>query len=148
MSRSKRDPEKEAFWRLVLEEHQRSGLSAREFCRNEGLAESSFHSWKRVLADRDQESKTPARPSAGHGPRSGQGKRLAPKNQDKKPSTGENSFVPVEVVPSPIATSQELTIRTPAGFTIDLPAAVDIVRFGQVLEVLGKQAPSSIRDVS
>lgn len=149
MSKSKRDPEKEAFWRLVREEHQQSGLTAREFCRNEGLSEASFHAWKRILADRDSEAKSSGgKRSAGRAAQSTQRKRVAPRSRKKQPASGANLFVPVEIVPSPIATPQELTIRTPAGFTIDLPATVDIARFGQVLEVLARQCPSSIRDVS
>ncbi len=33
----------------------RSGVTAREFCRREGLAESAFHFWKRELVRRDAE---------------------------------------------------------------------------------------------
>ncbi len=56
MSRAKRDLEKEAFWRLVGDEHRRSGLTARDYCRKEGVSEASFHSWKRVLKERDREA--------------------------------------------------------------------------------------------
>ena len=50
---SRRSFEKESFWRLVLEEHGRSGLSVREFCSREGLSVASFYGWKRTLRSRD-----------------------------------------------------------------------------------------------
>ena len=144
MSKAKRDPEKEAFWRLVGEEHQRSGLTAREFCRKEGLSEASFHSWKRVLAQRDREARARAdNRSTGRASRSGRGQRLAPSNRKKQPSAGSNSFVPVEIVSSPVLPSSELTIRTPAGFTIGVPSTVDVAQLGQVLEVLTSQPSPS-----
>jgi transposase-like protein len=66
--------EKEQFWRLVLEEQARSGLSAREFCRREAVSEPSFYAWRRKIGERDSESRVgrvmlpvtvidPARPS-------------------------------------------------------------------------------------
>lgn len=45
--------EKEQFWRMVLEEHARSGLSAREFCRREAISEPSFYAWRRKVRERD-----------------------------------------------------------------------------------------------
>ena len=53
-----RSVEKEQFWRMVLEEHKKSGLTAREFCRNESISEPSFYSWRRKLRNRDADSAT------------------------------------------------------------------------------------------
>jgi hypothetical protein len=50
-----RDPRKERFWRRMLRQWQRSGLSARAFCRQQGLSESNFYAWRRTLAQRDTE---------------------------------------------------------------------------------------------
>ncbi len=52
-----RDAEKEAFWRMVVQEQQKSDLSIRDFCRTEGLTESLFYAWRRELRHRDQEGK-------------------------------------------------------------------------------------------
>jgi hypothetical protein len=41
--------------------HASSGLTARDFCRNENLKESSFYAWRRELARRDEESSEPKR---------------------------------------------------------------------------------------
>jgi hypothetical protein len=48
-----RNMEREQFWRLVLEEHAKSGLNARAFCRRESISEPSFYAWRRKLRERD-----------------------------------------------------------------------------------------------
>lgn len=53
MAKSKRSAEKEAFWRLALDECRGSGLSVRAFCRREGLSEASFYSWRKTVRKRD-----------------------------------------------------------------------------------------------
>ena len=50
----RRSPEKEAFWRLVFQEHQSSGQSVRSFCDQESLSEASFYAWRKKLKQRDQ----------------------------------------------------------------------------------------------
>jgi len=159
MSNSNRDPDKEAFWRLVHEEFEGSGLTVREFCRKEGLTESSFYAWKRLLKERDSEA-TPlgsneASPSHVSSKRvagsvGAKGKRRVPKKRKGQAAKGSNLFVPVEIVASPIAStelvSNELTIRTPAGFTIGLPPTVDAGRFGEIMDVLSNQ-PQRLRAI-
>lgn len=49
-----RDAAKERFWRQTFRKWQRSGLTIREFCAVQGLAEHNFHAWRRELAWRDQ----------------------------------------------------------------------------------------------
>ena len=51
----RRDPKLEAYWRSQVRRHGQSGVSAREFCREEGLVEHSFHSWRREIRKRDAE---------------------------------------------------------------------------------------------
>ena len=46
----RRQAEKLEFWRWVLVEFERSGLSVREFCRLEGILEPSFYSWRKRIA--------------------------------------------------------------------------------------------------
>jgi hypothetical protein len=41
--------EKAEFWRLAVGEQSVSGLSARAFCRREGLSIPSFYAWRRKL---------------------------------------------------------------------------------------------------
>lgn len=47
---SKRSEEKRTYWRGMLERRAASGLSVRQFCREEQVSEALFHSWKRRLA--------------------------------------------------------------------------------------------------
>jgi transposase-like protein len=45
----RRDPRKEAFWQQAIREQAASGTGVRAFCRERGLAEASFHHWRREL---------------------------------------------------------------------------------------------------
>src|SRR5688572_14712818 len=49
MANHQRDPAKEAYWGEVIERQASSGLSMREFCRHEGVAERSLHAWGRTI---------------------------------------------------------------------------------------------------
>jgi hypothetical protein len=54
MSRGKpRDPSKERFWRRMVQQWRRSGLSVRAFCKQHGLSQPSFYAWRRTLAARE-----------------------------------------------------------------------------------------------
>ena len=61
MANSLRDVAKERSWRDVVRRYAGSGLSVREFCRRESLAEASFYAWRRTLAERDAAATTPMR---------------------------------------------------------------------------------------
>ncbi len=39
--------EKRAFWRMVVQMQEESGLSVRRFCEQEGLGQASFFGWRR-----------------------------------------------------------------------------------------------------
>lgn len=53
MAETKRDAMKEAFWRDAIRRQARSGLSVREFCREQGISEPSFHERRRTYRERD-----------------------------------------------------------------------------------------------
>ena len=55
--KGRRDEGKEKFWREKLREAEASGLSTRAFCRERGLKENLFYSWRRELKLRDGEGK-------------------------------------------------------------------------------------------
>ena len=46
----KTDNEQQQFWQMVIDTWLSSGLSVRQFCRQEGLSEPSFYSWRKKLA--------------------------------------------------------------------------------------------------
>ena len=64
MAKSRRDPAKESLWRQTLRRFTSSGLSVREFCRREQLAESAFYAWRRTIGRRDANNAGPAFVSA------------------------------------------------------------------------------------
>jgi hypothetical protein len=43
----KSDTDQRQFWQMAIESWQSSGLSIRQFCKQEGLSEPSFYSWVR-----------------------------------------------------------------------------------------------------
>jgi hypothetical protein len=63
MAKRRRDAGREAFWREVLRRQAVSGLGVRAFCRQEKLAESAFHWWRREIARRDAPKRPTGRPS-------------------------------------------------------------------------------------
>jgi transposase-like protein len=60
MARGPFDKSKERFWRRMLRQWQRSGLSVRAFCRSHDLAEPSFSFWRSTLAQRARQPAAPA----------------------------------------------------------------------------------------
>ena len=54
----KRDPVKERYWRGLLRQWRRSGLTAREFCDHQGISQPSLYAWRREIAQRDQQVTT------------------------------------------------------------------------------------------
>ena len=50
MALGQRDPVLERQWRERITRFQASGLTVREFCRRQGLLETSFYYWKRDTA--------------------------------------------------------------------------------------------------
>lgn len=49
------DRGKEQFWRRLLGQWHRSGLSVRDFCAEQGLSEPNFYAWRRNIARRESE---------------------------------------------------------------------------------------------
>ena len=47
------DPEVERRWRQRISAWATSGLTARAYCRDHGVSEASFYSWRRKLRQRD-----------------------------------------------------------------------------------------------
>jgi transposase len=54
----KRDLVKEKYWRGLLRQARRSGLTARQFCDQQGISQPSFYAWRREIALRDQQATT------------------------------------------------------------------------------------------
>jgi transposase-like protein len=65
-SKSKRGETRE-FWEEAIRLWAESGLSVREFCNREGLAEHTFYSWRRELMPESPASEVIQEPSATEG---------------------------------------------------------------------------------
>src|SRR5260370_6447396 len=68
-----RDPRKEQQWRCWIQQWHRSGLSVRDFCARQALAQPSFYSWRRTLQQRDAARFVPVRVVADEQPAHRQG---------------------------------------------------------------------------
>ena len=60
------DGDQEQFWRIAIETWQTSGLSVRQFCKDEGFAEPQFYQWRKKLTggDSERDSRDKPEPSA------------------------------------------------------------------------------------
>jgi transposase len=54
MSRHRRDPQQEAFWRKAIGRHATGNLGVRGFCQREQLSESAFYWWRRSIREQDE----------------------------------------------------------------------------------------------
>lgn len=50
---NRRSSRKERFWRTIVRQWRKSGLTARDFCAERDLSEPSFYAWRRTIAQRD-----------------------------------------------------------------------------------------------
>jgi transposase-like protein len=117
MARGQRDRTKEQHWRQHVAAWRRSGQSVRAYCRAAGLAEPSFYSWRRVLAERATGGAAPT-------------ERGAARTAAVRGGAG-SLFVPVRLVAeAPPAAALEVVVRggrvvrVPAGFAAPTLRAV------------------------
>jgi transposase-like protein len=102
MAQGQRDPVREQQWRERVADWQTSGLSVRAFCRRQGLAEPTFHYWRRELRARDEAA--------------GSAQRTAAK---RPPATSSRlTFVPVTMLAS---ATLAVEVRCPSGHVVCLP---------------------------
>jgi hypothetical protein len=129
--KGKRDPKRERFWRAVLRKQGRSGLTAKEFCRQQRLSEASYYAWRRELARRDRE------PSPLRQRRREAVGAAAFRAAKRPPVTSAPLFHELSILggPSP-AIDQCLEIILPDGCRLRLPAEVDRRLLADVLQAL------------
>jgi transposase-like protein len=126
--RSKRDGGKERFWRRILRQWRRSGLSVRDFCAEHDLAEPSFYSWRRIVAERDQEAaRVRAEPERGSAP------DLAPVSDDAP------VFVPLRVID--VSTQAAFEVVLERGRVVRVLRGFDADTLRQLLAVLEEERP-------
>ena len=99
----RRELKLETQWRKAVARQRRSGSTAREFCRREGVKESAFHFWKRELARRDAEGPGRHPGAKGSGHRRGR--------QHSRPTP---SLIPVTIGPA-FAHAAPIEVSLPGG---------------------------------
>ena len=117
-SKSKRGETRE-FWEAAIRLWTESGLSVREFCGREGLAEHTFYSWRRELMPESPAPEVIQEPSATEGseaPADGRRRRRRkPIANSASASTSAVEFLPVRVVGEEVSRVPAVTAGTAAG---------------------------------
>ncbi len=114
----RRDHQKERLWRARFAEFSASGLSVREFCRQESITEPTFYSWRKELRRRDAER--------------ARSEQSAPEN---------SRLIPVAVVEAKARSEQAVgdhavEICTPSGFRLRFGRDVNPEMISQLLDVI------------
>jgi hypothetical protein len=126
------DRSKEQYWRGILRQWRRSGLSGRSFCRVHGLSEPSFYAWRRTSQQRDQQASPESQGAARRATTPVQRTAALPCRRDGLPN-----FVPVTIAaPTP---SLELVLGD--GRSVRVPAGFDAATLRQLLAVLQETPP-------
>jgi transposase-like protein len=117
--RGERDQHKERFWRRLIGQWRRSGLTARDFCAERGVSEPSFYAWRRTIRQRDQQG------------------RRQPRRNDAGRTGTKPVFVPVQVVPAaPAAVAGALELVLGQGRVVRVPPGFDAPTLRQLLTLL------------
>ena len=117
----KRDEERWRYWRRVLEDHRSSGLSIAAFCRERGLSQASFYSWRHKIA---------ASP-AEHG---------STENRSGSPSSSRPLFVSVPLTDS-VRQGEPFGVQLRNGIRVSVPPQFDETALANLL-----QTATSIED--
>lgn len=135
-----RNPAKERYWRELVQRQRRSGLTARQFCLNQEVDESSFYHWRRELRMRDLERSQAVEQCE----RSGE--QTITRHSNASHAIERRSIYPSDspiFMPIRIATGETLQSRTlclevvlACGATLRIPAGYDRDTLSSVLEVL------------
>jgi hypothetical protein len=124
MANHLRDASKEGFWRRTLARWQRSGLTIRDYCAQNGLSEASLYAWRRTIAQRDREAAVvPAKSTR---------RRLA----KRRSRNGSATFLPVHVVPTSPAPTSAIEVVFGNGRVLRVAAGFDARVLRQLITCL------------
>lgn len=110
-----RDRRRETRWRRLVRQCERSGVTVRQFCRENDLPESAFYYWRRELCRRQAER--------------------GEQEQGKCPSA-RAAFVPVTVTQETRLDVARIEIELSGGQRVHVTAPVDRQALADVLAVL------------
>lgn len=162
MSESKEPARRETreFWEAAVRLWEESGLTVRDFCRSEGLGESTFHAWRRRFRSEDSTHSPDVESAAGgeHATVRRQRRRLTRADVPAGKKTSAVDFMPVRVVAddavnrpatsaaSPATTSAAATslsvpieVTRTSGWRVRIPAGFDQTTLDAVLAVLERR---------
>ena len=115
--RKSRRVETREFWEAAVQLWAESGLSVREFCSREGLAEHTFYSWRREWMPKNRAGRVNQEPSATEGetPTDGRRRRRKPVANPAGVGTSAVEFLPVRVVGEELSRARALTAGAVTG---------------------------------
>jgi transposase-like protein len=114
MAYGRRDPNREAFWRLALARQRQSGLGVGQWCSAHGVTDSAFYYWRTTLARRDR----------------------------NRGATGAPAFLPIVLSPPKRNEgSGRITVRLRGGRVMRLPTGMDAAGVAALVHAI--EGPSS-----
>ncbi len=125
----KSDSEQYQFWQMALETWRSSGLSVRNFCKQEGLSEPAFYAWRRKLAGGNESDSNSGRKRVNN--KSGK-KALSPGNNAKL----NEEFIRVSLPAEPSAAIEFVLV---SGNKLRINSSADSQTLANVLTAM-KQA--------
>lgn len=114
----------ESFWQAELDKLNASGLGITEYCRRNGLANSTFSRKRQIL--------TGVVPVPRKKPGMNPGDQKPAKARRGRPS-GSRSAAFIELKPSALFASESLRIILPTGITLEVPDRYKPEQLAQVL---------------
>jgi transposase-like protein len=148
------------FWEAAVRLWEESGLAVREYCRREGLGESTFHAWRRRFRSEGCEHSPDVEPASGrkHAKIRQQRRRLTRAEESAGKKTSPVDFMPVRVVADEPAGDSATSSASPAtasaaatslsvpievtrksGWRVRIPAGFDATTLDAVLAVLERR---------
>lgn len=119
--------ERAAYWRRLLAEWERSGLSQAEFCRRRGIKAVNLAWWKRRLRGMD---------GAGGGRRARQRRRAGRQGFVEVALSRGSASVSTLRAPSRVPTADRYELVLPGGVGLRLPDDFDPERVARLVQAL------------
>jgi transposase-like protein len=113
----KRNAQKEAYWREMVNRHARSGLSVSRFCAEQDISTASLYGWRKKLAQRAPKEVAPS---------------SRPSRTRSADSANGQTFIPLAVSDS----ERTLEVVHPLGYRVRITGEVSAQSLKQVLDAL------------
>ena len=122
---TKKNLQKESYWRGMIRQQENSGLSIREFCNQQGISVTSMYGWRSELKKRDR---TTSRDSTS---------AATPRVKRSKPKVAVTTASSTDFIPIQLGQLRPtLELLHPRGYQLRIPNGFDTVTLQQTIEVL------------